>query len=527
MSANNSHAEYYMTQGLHRSMQQCPQQIAATCGGNKLNYVELVESISRLANGFQSIGMAEGDRIAIMSLNSIEYVQTIFATWWGGGVINPVNIRWSASEVAYSLDDSKSSIVLVDDTFAPMVAELKTKTNIIKTVVYIGGSKLPDGMIAFSDLVKSQPISDVMRRGDELAAIMYTGGTTGFPKGVMLSHGNLFASAIGVVCENLVERGGHFMVASPLFHIAAVGCVLAQSLVAGTFVIVPSFRPDWVAKAIEEEKVTHTLLVPTMIQLLADFPELDKFDLSSMKSMSYGASPMPAAVLSRAMEKFPNASFIQAYGMTELSPVISILPAYYHSTDGQAKNKLRSAGRAIATVEVRIVDEGGNDLLIGEVGEIAARGPGVMQGYWRREEETAKSMLPGGWFRTGDGAYIDEDGFIYVVDRMKDMIISGGENIFSAEVENVLSQHPDIAANAVIGIPSDQWGESVHAVIIAKKGAQISASEVIAFCKKHIAGFKCPRSIEVVASLPLSGAGKVLKTELRKPYWNRLDKAVS
>jgi acyl-CoA synthetase (AMP-forming)/AMP-acid ligase II len=365
-----------------------------------------------------------------------------------------------------------------------------------------------------------------MRRGDELAAIMYTGGTTGFPKGVMLSHGNLFASAIGVVCENLVERGGHFMVASPLFHIAAVGCVLAQSLVAGTFVIVPSFRPDWVAKAIEEEKVTHTLLVPTMIQLLADFPELDKFDLTSLKVMSYGASPMPAAVLRRAMEKFSHASFIQAYGMTELSPVISILPAYYHCKDGQANNKLRSAGQAIATVEVRIVDKAGIDLPVGEVGEIAARGPGLMQGYWRREEETAKNMLPDGWFRTGDGAYIDEYGFIYVVDRMKDMIISGGENIFSAEVENALSQHPDIAANAVIGIPSDQWGESVHAVIIAKEGAQISASEVITFCKQHIAGFKCPHSIEVVATLPLSGAGKVLKTELRKAYWNRQTKAV-
>jgi acyl-CoA synthetase (AMP-forming)/AMP-acid ligase II len=212
--------------------------------------------------------------------------------------------------------------------------------------------------------------------------------------------------------------------------------------------------------------------------------------------------------------------------MTELSPVISILSAYYHSIEGRVKNKLRSAGPAVATVEVKIIDEHGNDLPVGKVGEIAARGPGVMQGYWRREEETAKNMLPGGWFKTGDGAYIDDDGFIYVVDRMKDMIISGGENIFSVEVENALSQHPDIAANAVIGIPSDQWGESVHAVVIVKKGAQISASEVIAFCKQHIAGFKCPRSIEVVATLPLSGAGKVLKTELRKPYWNSQAKAV-
>ena len=524
--SDNSYPAYYMTQGLHRSLQQCPQQIAATCDGRKVNYLELVESISRLANGLQSIGMAEGDRIAILSLNSIEYVQTIFATWWGGGVINPVNIRWSASEVAYSLDDSESTILLVDDTFAPMVGELKTKTSIIKTVVYIGSGAPPPGMIAFSDLAELPPISDVMRRGDQLAAIMYTGGTTGFPKGVMLSHGNLFASAIGVVCENLVVRGGHFMVASPLFHIAAVGCVLAQSLVAGTFVIVPAFRPDWVAKAIEEQKITHTLLAPTMIQMLADFPELDKFDLSSIKAMSYGASPMPAAVLTRAMEKFPNSSFIQAYGMTELSPVISILSAYYHSTEGRAKNKLRSAGRAVATVEVKIIDEHGNDLPVGKVGEIAARGPGVMQGYWRREEETAKNMLPGGWFKTGDGAYIDDNGFIYVVDRMKDMIISGGENIFSVEVENALSQHPDIAANAVIGIPSDQWGESVNALVIVKKGTQISASEVIAFCKQHIAGFKCSRSIEVVATLPLSGAGKVLKTELRKPYWNSQAKAV-
>jgi acyl-CoA synthetase (AMP-forming)/AMP-acid ligase II len=525
--SNNSYSAPYMTQGLHRAVQQCPQQIAAICGAKKQNYIELIDSISRLANGFQSIGMEPGDRIAIMSLNSIEYVQTMFATFWGGGVINPVNIRWSATEVAYSLDDSESTILLVDDTFAPMVAELKTKTNIVKTVVYIGEGEPPEGMFRFSDLAKAEPIVDVMRRGDDLAAIMYTGGTTGFPKGVMLSHANFFASAVGCVCENVFERGGRFMVASPLFHIAASGSLLAQSLVAGTFIIVPAFRPDWVAKAIEEEKVTHTLLVPTMIQMMADFPELDKFDLSSIKTIAYGASPMPAAVLSRAMEKFSNCSFIQVYGMTELSPIISILPAYYHTEAGQAENKLRSAGRAVASVEVRIVDEAGIDVATGTVGEIAARGAGVMQGYWRREEETAKNMLPNGWFKTGDGAYMDEEGFIYVVDRMKDMIISGGENIFSAEVENALSQHPDIAANAVIGIPSDQWGESVHAVVIAKEGAKIVAEEVIAFCKERIAGFKCPRSIEVVAALPLSGAGKVLKTELRKPYWADNDKSIS
>ncbi len=279
---------------------------------------------------------------------------------------------------------------------------------------------------------------------------------------------------------------------------------------------------------VQRYRVSDVLLVPTMIQMLVDHPAIAQYDLNSLKSIIYGASPISDAVLKRALAALPEVAFVQAYGMTELSPLATILPAYYHSSAGREADKLRSAGRACCHMELKIVDADDNEVPRGTTGEIVARGPNVMQGYWNKPVET-DAALKGGWMHTGDGAYMDEDGFVYVVDRMKDMIISGGENIYSTEVENAVAQHPAVMVCAVIGIPSDEWGESVHAVIVPKPDveSEVGLEEIQEHCRKLIAGYKIPRSMEFRDSLPLSGAGKVLKTELRKPHWQDNERAVN
>ena len=281
---------------------------------------------------------------------------------------------------------------------------------------------------------------------------------------------------------------------------------------------VPSFTPTGVLESIQNEGASQMLLVPTMIQMLVDHPDLKQYDTRALRQVLYGASPISEGVMKRALEAFPNAGFAQAYGMTELSPCATILPAWYHTAEGQKAGKMRSGGRATLTAEVRIVDADDNEVPRGTVGEVCVRGPGVMQGYWNKPELTA-TALRGGWMHTGDAAYMDEDGFVFVVDRVKDMIITGGENVYSAEVENAVGRHPAVAACAVIGIPSERWGESVHAVIVLKPGQTTDADAIMAHCKTLIAGYKCPRSVAFVDALPLSGAGKILKTKLREPHW--------
>jgi len=269
------------------------------------------------------------------------------------------------------------------------------------------------------------------------------------------------------------------------------------------------------------------MLVPTMIQMTIDHPAMkEPRDLSALKTIVYGASPMSEALLDRAMATLPGVGFVQAYGMTELSPVATLNPAYYHTTEGRKLGKLRAAGRAGYCTEVRIVDDRGREVPRGTVGEVAVRGPNVMQGYWNKPEQTAQAVRDG-WMHTGDGAWMDEDGFIFIADRLKDMIITGGENVYSGEVENALAQHPAVAACAVIGIPSDQWGETVHAAVVRKPEQIVSAEDLVAHCKSLIAGYKCPRSVAFVDALPLSGAGKVLKTKLREPFWRGREHAVA
>ena len=511
---------FYMTQALHRAMQQKPDAVATVYGERQRTWRELCERVARLAAGLRALGVAPGDRVGVLSLNSDRYLETLFAAWWCGAVINPVNIRWSPAEIAYSLDDCDTRVLIVDDMFAAMVPALRDKSKSLTCVVHGGEKALPDGLVSYEALIDSHAaMADAGRRDADLAGVLYTGGTTGFPKGVMLSHANFFSSALAVLGAKITDGDAVFLLAAPMFHVAAIAVAASHGLAGGRFVIVPMFTAEGFCKAAQAHRATHSFLVPAMIQMLTDYPERGQYDLSGLRSLAYGASPIQQALLDRAMAALPHVGFMQAYGMTELAPLVSVLSAEQHGEAARAAGLTRSAGRAATTVEVRIADPAGCELPRGTVGEIMVRGPGVMRGYWNREEETRKVLGDDGWYRSGDGAYMDDQGFIYIVDRVKDMIVTGGENVYSAEVENALAGHPSVAACAVIAVPSDQWGEAVHAVVVPRADQPGSEDELIAFCKERLAGYKCPRSVEFREVLPLSGAGKVLKTKLREPHW--------
>jgi len=335
----------------------------------------------------------------------------------------------------------------------------------------------------------------------------------------MLSHRSLISSFLCSSVTMPIRHDAIFLHSPPMFHLADAAMIIGITMMGATHAIVPFFSPENVATAIAAERVTDIVLVPTMFGMLREYALSHAVDFSSVRKVAYGASPISETLLRQAMEMFPNAEFRQAYGQTELSPVATILTPEFHRPQPGGKSYLRSAGQAIVGVDVRIVDETMNEQPRGKVGEIAVRSPGAMLGYWKLPELTRETLV-GGWVRTGDAGYMDEDGFIYLVDRVKDMIVSGGENVYSAEVENALAAHERVVECAVIGVPDEKWGESVHAIVRLRGEAALSPDDLIAHCRTLIAGYKCPRSVEFrTEPLPLSGAGKILKTELRKPYW--------
>jgi len=516
-----------ITQGLRRARQINPGGLATICSGRRRTWGEIADRVARLAGALQGLGIGAGDRVAVLSLNSDRYLELYLATGWAGGVIVPLNIRWSAVENEDALRDCRAGVLVVDKAFAAVGAALAQAIPDLR-LVYADDGDTPAGMENYETLIAhSAPVADAMRDGADLAGIFYTGGTTGRSKGVMLSHTNLMANALNALGEGLFPAGCVYLHAAPMFHLANGAAMYALLLGGGTNVMIQSFTPEGVMAAVQTERITDVLLVPTMIQMLVDHPALGNYDLSSLKNIIYGASPISEAVLDRASRALPHVHFTQAYGMTELSPIATLLHWNDHIGDSRAKGRHRGAGRATLGCEVRIVDIDNKEVPRGTVGEIVARGDNVMMGYWERPEETARAIVDG-WMHTGDGGTMDDDGFIYVVDRVKDMIISGGENVYSVEVENAIAQHPAVAQCAVIGIPSEQWGEQVHAVVVTKSGASVTEAELLAFCKTLIAGYKCPRSADISDKpLPLSGAGKVLKRELRQPFWETQERRVS
>lgn len=509
-----------LTSVIRRAAQVNPKGIATVYNGRQQSWHEFVERVAKLGGALQKLGMKNGDRVAMLALNSDRYLEYFFGVLWGGGVIVPMNLRWSAAENAYSINDSGIEIMLVDENFAAMVPAIQEKSECLKTLVFAGEGEFPSGMEDYEKILDaSKPIEDANRSGEELAGIYYTGGTTGFPKGVMLSHRSLYVSNLSSCREFCMPDGARYLHAAPMFHLADGAASLAATFAGGTHIMISSFTPEGALQAIQEHEPTNVLLVPTMIQMLIQHPDFEKYDTSSLTTIMYGASAISEAVLVEAMTKLPHTKFVQAYGQTELSPVATILPPEYHVTEGPNAGKLRSAGKAVGTCELKIVDEDGNDVPTGTVGHVTVKGPITMLGYWNKPEQTAEA-LKDGWVYTGDGGYLDEDGFLFIADRMKDMIVSGGENVYSAEVEQAVTKHPAVAECATIGIPHEKWGESVHSIVILKSGETATEDGIIKHCHDLIAGYKCPRSIEFrTEPMPLSAAGKVLKKDLRSPYW--------
>ena len=518
----------YMSQCLKRNVQMNGDGIATKFGDRQRTWRALQDRVARLAGGLSQLGVNVGDRVAILALNSDRYLEYYFGCYWLGAVVVPMNLRWSAAENAYSLNDSATGTLIVDDKFLPLAPAILADAETVTNLIHMGDGDTPDGWLDYEDIIAAAtPLEDAGRGGEDLAGIFYTGGTTGFPKGVMLPHRGLWSSALSVAYGFNLDQDTTYLHAAPMFHLADGAFSLGTMVAGGTHAFIPAFNPAETIAAIADHGVTDVLMVPTMVKMVLDSPDFDSARMTTLKQVIYGASPMPEGVIRQAMEQLPNVGWSHAYGQTELSPLATFNPPENHILDGENAVRLRSIGRAASCNEVKIVDQSGAEVPRNTVGEIIVRGANTMLGYWNKPEETA-AALKDGWVYTGDAAHMDEDGFIYIADRLKDMIISGGENIYSVEIESAISKHDAVAEVAVVGIPDDEWGEAVHAIVVPQAGASVTEQDIIEHCRDLIAGFKRPRSVEIRSeSLPLSGAGKVLKRDLRAPFWEGRDRQVN
>jgi long-chain acyl-CoA synthetase len=511
-----------LQQILERAVRFYPDRTAVACGSVRFTYRGLAERVRRLCQALQGLGIAKGDRLAILMFNCHRYFELYYATPEMGTLTVPLNIRLSASEIAYILKDSGSNTLFVGPEFLPLLAEIRDQLPDLRHCIFTGDGPPPEGFEGYEQLLgaASPDFTATPVLPDDLAALFYTSGTTGHPKGVMLSHANLLANAYHILASMSWQEEEVYLHACPMFHIADGPTSHFITWRGGTHVIIPGFKPDLALEVMERERVTATLLIPTMINFLIRHPDVDKRDLSTLRRIAYGGAPMPAELARQAMQTLA-CTFIHLYGLTESAPLLTLLPPEQHVADGPPEKvrRLLSCGRAIIGTRLRVVDGRGQDVPTGEVGEIIAKGPNIMVGYWNKPDETA-AALRDGWLYTGDLASMDEEGYVYIVDRKKDMIITGGENVFSTEVENALYTHPAILEAAVVGVPDATWGEAIKAIIVLKPGMRATAEDIIEHCRAHIAHFKVPRSVDFHESgLPKSGSGKILKRELREKYW--------
>lgn len=503
-------------EGLERAVQIYGARQACVSDEVDFTWAEVGERVVRLAGALRKAGVNSGDQVALAALNSHRYLEVLYAVTRIGARVVPLNYRLAPPEIIYCLNDSETQLLIVDDTFATLAEEGRGAMETVREVIRMGDDYE-------ARIEAAEPVERVEVDEDEIAGLFYTGGTTGNPKGVMLTHRNLCDNALHIIAAMGYADSDRYLHVAPMFHLADGASTFAVTWCGGTHAFVPMFRPDAVGTAVERFGVTVTLMVPTMFTMLMADPGFDPSMFASLRRVIYGASPMPQEVLSKVLATLP-CEVAQGYGMTETAPLLTVLAAEDHArgvapsaTDDETA-RLASAGRAIVGVDVRVVDGDDCQVAAGEVGEIVARGPNVMKGYWKLPEATADA-LRGGWMHTGDLARIDGDGYIYIVDRAKDMIISGGENVFSVEVENALYAHPSVLEVAVIGVPDEKWGERVHAVVVLKPDTSASGDDLATHCHELIAGYKVPRSFEFKDELPKSGAGKIVKRDLREPHW--------
>ncbi len=519
---------------LRRAVKVHPDSEALVDGPTRMTYGEWGPKVLGLAGGLRALGLDDGDVVALAALNSWRHLTCWLGIPAGGLILNDLNYRLAPAELVFILDDSEAKVLIVDDAHVELATTLRDSCKSIRQLVYAGDGPTPEGFLSFDSLMESAPVADEVgdRIGDHtVAAISYTGGTTGLPKGVLQTHANLLANAKHMQYAYAYVSSDSYLHAAPMFHAADSASTFGLTWVGGRHLVLNAWDPAKFCDIVEAERMTIALIVPTMINSLVNMPGIEARDLSSWRLLGYGASPMPADLQRRAMEALP-CGFMQLYGMTEGSPLVTVCTPEDHKLALAGKpgytERLKSAGAPVPGVECEVRREDGTLADVGEPGEIYVRGPNIMLGYLKRPEETAKALVDGGWYRSGDVAYADDHGYLYVVDRAKDMIISGGENIYTTEVENAMYAHPAVLEAAVFGVPHASWGESVHAEVVLKPGAQVTDEELIAHCKTLIGGYKVPRSVTIRSeALPKSGAGKILKRDLRSPFWEGKDRSVN
>jgi acyl-CoA synthetase (AMP-forming)/AMP-acid ligase II len=504
----------------------CPDKEAIVFEGKRYTFAQLGERTNRLGSALMGIGVQKGESVATLMVNCNYCIETYFAVAKMGGVFVPLNFRAKGNELTYMLNTAEATTVFVGERYLELVESIKPNLTTMKH--FISLDKPHQGMLFYNDLLKSGSPDDIFTDigDDDMTILMYTAGTTGFPKGVMLTHKSFTVYVLDNVTPPDTETVEKNILTVPLYHVAGIQAMMAAVYGGRTLVIERQFEPtEWMG-LVQQEKASRAMMVPTMLKQLIDHPKFKDYDLSSLRVITYGAAPMPLEVIKKAINVFPKVSFINAFGQTETASTITSLSPEDHvitgATEAEREKKLKrlaSIGKPMADVEMKIIDESGKELPLGEVGEIVARGPRVMTGYWKDEEKTKKTIDKDGWVHTGDMGYRDEDGYFFLAGRATDLIIRGGENISPEEVENVIFAHPKIDDVAVIGVPDEDWGEVPKAICVVKEGCEdCTPEEVMEYCRQNLASYKRPRSVIFVKELPRSSVGKVLKRVLREDY---------
>lgn len=503
---------------LTRAITLYPDHIAVIDGKRRFTYAEVGARIKTLANYLQAQGLKSGDRISILDLNSLAFYETYYAAAGMGAVLNPLNVRLSPRELAFILQDAGSHWLIASPQFDALVQETIAEGRGVRGVLWTD-QRYEDLLAQFRSDFEPESV-----QGENLAHLYYTSGTTGRAKGVMLTHNNVCIHALGAIGELHITDRDVWAHVAPMFHLADAWATFAITLAGGTHVMVPHFDAQTVMTLFQEERITITNLVPTMLNQMVKHPHAADHDYSSLRMLLSGGAPISVPVVSEILRIF-GCEYVQTYGMTETSPylTLSLLKSEQRSLSPEEQLRYKAmTGRPFITVDLKVVNEKGVPVIADgqHVGEILVRGDTVTPGYWNRDEETQAAFV-GDWLRTGDLAVMDAAGYINIVDRKKDMILSGGENIYSVEVENVLYHHPRILEAAVFGVPDELFGEVVKAAVVIKPGEQTSEEEIIDFCKENLAAYKAPKSIDFLEHLPRTGSGKIHKKVLRDKYWSK------